>query len=135
MKNKRNILLLVVLSVVVVALLAAYFLTRPGATYGPKEFTLTVVHSDGNSKTFTYQTREGYLGKALQDEGIISGEDGPYGLYIHEVDGERAVFEEDAAYWAFYEGEAYAMLGIDKTPIQHGAVYKLVYTKDTGFGG
>jgi len=135
MKNKKNILLLIVLSLVVVGLLAAYFLTRPGATYGPKEFTLTVVHGDGTSKSFTCQTREGYLGKALQDEGIISGEDGPYGLYIHVVDGERAVFEEDAAYWAFYEGEDYAMLGIDKTPIQHGAVYKLVYTKDTGFGG
>ena len=44
------------------------------------------------------------------------------------VDGEKAVYEEDNAYWAFYEGDAYAQLGIDLTPIADGAVYKLIYT-------
>ena len=46
---------------------------------------------------------------------------------IHTVDGIRAVYSE-GAYWAIYEGEEYAMQGIDTTPIVDGGVYKLVYT-------
>ncbi|MBR4017733.1 MAG: DUF4430 domain-containing protein, partial [Oscillospiraceae bacterium] len=48
--------------------------------------------------------------------------------YIQEVDGEKAVFEEDNAYWAFYVDGEYAMLGIDQTPIEDGKVYRLAYT-------
>ncbi len=93
-----------------------------------KTFTLEVIHKDNSSKKITLTTTAGYLGECLQAEGIISGKEGPFGLYIHEVDGEKAVYEEDGAYWAFYEGDAYAATGIDKTPITDGAFYRLVYT-------
>ena len=95
---------------------------------GEKTFTVTVVHKDGTSKDFTYTTTELYLGAVLAAEGLIEGNDGPYGLEITKVDGEQAIFAEDNAYWALYEGDEYAMQGIDQTPIVDGAVYKLVYT-------
>ena len=100
------------------------------AAEGEKTFTLEVIHKDDSAKKITLTSTAGYLGECLQAEGIISGEEGPYGLYIHVVDGEKAVFEEDGAYWAFYEGDTYAATGIDKTPITDGAVYRLVYTID-----
>ena len=59
---------------------------------------------------------------------FAKGNDGPYGLEITEVDGEKAVYTEDGAYWAVYVGEEYALSGIDTTPITEGGVYKLVYT-------
>lgn len=95
---------------------------------GEKTFTVTVVHKDGTSKDFTYTTTEQYVGPVLVADGLIEGNDGPYGLEITKVDGEKAVYTEDNAYWAVYEGEEYAMQGIDQTPIVDGAVYKLVYT-------
>ena len=49
-------------------------------------------------------------------------------MEITEVDGEKAIYNEDKAYWAVYEGEEYAMQGIDTTPVKEGATYKLVYT-------
>ena len=49
-------------------------------------------------------------------------------MYISHVDGERAVYEEDGAYWALYVGEEYATNGVELTPIEDGATYKLVYT-------
>ena len=96
---------------------------------GQKAFTLVVVHADGTEKEFSYTTTEEYLGALLQTEGVIAGSQGPYGMMIESVDGEKAVYETDGAYWALYEGEEYAMQGIDLTPITDGGVYKLVYEK------
>lgn len=93
-----------------------------------KRITVTVVHSDGSSKVFEYETGEEFLGPLLVAEGLIRGEDGPYGLQIIEVDGESAVYETDGAYWALYEGEEYALQGIDSTPVADAGTYKLEYT-------
>ena len=96
---------------------------------GQKAFTLVVVHSDGSETEFSYVSTENYLGAALQADGMIAGAEGPYGMMIESVDGEKAVYETDGAYWALYEGEEYALQGIDQTPITDGGVYKLVYEK------
>ena len=95
-----------------------------------KSFTVVVVHKDETSKEFTYEftDEQTVLGEILQSEELISGEEGPYGMYIKVVDGESAVYETDGAYWGFYVGEDYATAGIDKTTVTDGAVYKLVYT-------
>ncbi len=92
------------------------------------KFTVTVVHADGASKDFTYETDEEFVGPVLEKAGLIKGNMGAYGLEITEVDGEKAVYSEDNAYWAVYEGEEYALQGIDTTPVKDGGVYKLVYT-------
>ena len=128
--NKKTITVILALVLVVAVLLGLYFFIMPRATAGTKEFTVTVVHGDGTSKDFTYKTDAEFVGEVLLEEGLITGEEGPYGLYIYSVDGEKAVFEEDGAYWAFYVGDAYATQGIDLTPIEAGALYKLVYTTE-----
>ena len=128
MKNKKSLFAILAIVIVVALLLGVYFATRPTTTAGQKRFTVTVVHADGASKDFSYKTEKEHVGEVLMEDGLISGDLGEYGMYIKEVDGERAVYEEDNAYWAFYEGEEYAMQGIDLTPIQDGAAYKLVYT-------
>ena len=91
-------------------------------------FTVIVVHKDGTEKTFTYETNEKYVGPVLEADGLLKGNEGPYGMEITEVDGEKAVYSEDGAYWAVYEGEEYALQGIDTTPVKEGQVYKLVWT-------
>ena len=97
-------------------------------TQALKTITVTVVHKDGSSKDFTYQTNEQYVGPVLEKDGLIEGNAGPYGMEITKVDGEQAIYNEDKAYWAVYEGEEYALQGIDTTPAVDGGVYKLVYT-------
>ena len=95
---------------------------------GAATITVTVVHADGTTKDFTYETEEEFLGPLLQAEGLIEGNAGPYGLEITKVDGEQAIYDTDKAYWALYEGEEYALQGIDTTPIKDGGTYKLEYT-------
>lgn len=92
-----------------------------------KKFTVIVVHADGTSKEFSYETKEAYVGSVLMEDGLISGEEGPYGLMITQVDGEK-IEDTNKAYWAIYEGDEYAMQGIDTTPVVDGQTYKLEYT-------
>ena len=128
MKNKKLVLAVVALVAVIAILAGVYFATRPETSQGAKEFTVEVVHADGSSKTFTYHTDEEFLGTVLEAEGLIKGEMGPYGLTIFEVDGERAVWEENGAYWAIFVNGEYGMTGVDTTPVNDGDTFKLEYT-------
>lgn len=128
MKNKKLWIAVAALVAVIAVFLGVFFATRPDTQEGMKSFTVTVVHADGTSKDFQYKSAEEYLGPVLIKEGLIEGEEGQYGLMVNVVDAEKAVYEEDNAYWALYEGEEYAMQGIDTTPVVDGGVYKLVYT-------
>lgn len=127
-KNTKLILGIVALVVVIAALLGVYAATRPQTSQGSKAFTVEVVHADGSSKTFEYRTDEEYLGTVLESEGLIEGEMGPYGLTIFVVDGERAVWEENGAYWAIFVNGEYGMSGVDTTPVNDGDAFKLEYT-------
>lgn len=129
--NKKTLILVIALALVVAALAAVYFVTRPQATEGMKSFTVEIVHKDGTTKTETLKSDAEFLGEVLDEKGMIEYEEGPYGKFILKADGEKAVFEEDGAYWGFFIGEEYAMLGVDQTPIEEGKVYRLVYTIDT----
>lgn len=128
MKNKKLIAAVVALVVVIALLLGLYFVTRPDTQAGNKSFTVEVVHGDGTAKEFEYKTDEEYVGTVLIEDGLIQGEEGPWGMYIAVVDGERAVYEENSAYWALYVGEEYATQSVELTPIEDGATYKLVHT-------
>ncbi len=129
MKNKKLIVALVALVAVVGILLGVWMMNRPETSAGTKAYTVTVVHSDGSEKKFEYTTDAEYLGDALVAEGLISGEEGPYGLTIITVDGEDAVWDTDSAYWSLYIGEEYATTGVSETPVHDGDTFKLEYTK------
>lgn len=90
--------------------------------------SVSVTHADGSETSFSYTTGEEFLGDALVSEGLIAGDESDYGLYVTEVDGETANWDDDGAYWAFYENGEYAMQGVDTTPITDGGEYSFVYT-------
>ena len=127
MKNKKNVLAVIALVAVIAIFAGVYFATRPETSQGSKSFTVTVVHADGSSKEFKYRTDAEKLGAFLVEKGLISSEGADEGMF-HTVDGEKADWNVNQSYWAFYLGEDYAMTGIYDTPITDGAVYKLVYT-------
>lgn len=128
MKNKKTLFAAMILVVMVAILAGAYRMARPRTQAGAKTIDVTVVHADGSEKKFQYHTDEAYLGPVLLANGLVEGEDGPYGLTIHAVDGERADWNENQSYWALYVGEAYATTGADSTPVRDGDSFQLVYT-------
>ena len=56
------------------------------------------------------------------------GEDGPYGLMVSTVNGVRAVYEENGAYWGFYVNGDYCAYGIKEQPIADGDEFLIEYT-------
>ena len=128
MKKILALMLVLAFCLSLAACAAAPGETTGAAQEGLKKITVTVVHKDGTVKEFTYETTETYLGLVLEKDGLIEGNAGPYGMEITKVDGEQAIYNEDKAYWALFEGAEYALQGIDTTPVVDGGVYKLEYT-------
>lgn len=127
-KQYRTRILAGILAALLVFFAGIYLTTRPTAQQGSKTVTVEVIHKDESTRSFTYETTAEYLGELLLAEGLIQGEQGPYGLYITQVDGEQAVYETDGAYWALYKGGDYASTGVDQTPMADGDDFSLVYT-------
>ncbi len=90
---------------------------------GAHKFTFTVVNPDGTSVTVQVSTDKTNLGEALQELGIIAGEQGDYGLYVKTVNGLTLDYAKDGKYWALYEGDTQASSGVDGVTIQDGASY------------
>ena len=128
MKNKKLIVAIVALVLVIAVMAGINFATRPETAAGSKDITVTVVHADGSEKVFEYSTDEEFLGAVLTAEGLVTGYEGEYGLVIESVDGEAASWEENQSYWALFVGEEYATTGAGTTPIHDGDTFKLVYT-------
>lgn len=122
--KKKNLLILVALLLVTVLALAAC--TTP-TQEGEKAITVEVVHADGKTNTYTYHTDELYLDKVLIAEKLIAADNIDNGMF-DTVEGETAAWDPDQAYWAFYVNGEYASVGICDTPVEDGAVYRLVYT-------
>lgn len=129
MKKRAKLSLALLALLALVALFTSLYLSsRPAAAPGLKAVTVEVVHKDETTRAFHYETGKEYLGDLLLSEGLVKGDQGQFGLYILEVDGERADYDLDKAYWALFVGEDYATQGADVTPLQDGDEFRLVYT-------
>lgn len=95
----------------------------------PKNFTFIVVDKDGKETSFNLSSDKKTVSDALLAEGLLEGENGPYGLYVKKVNGIVADYDIDKTYWAFYINGEYAMSGVDTTDIVEGATYSFKVEK------
>lgn len=143
-KTKRSVrLALIALSVLAVCLvLLASCTVKPAVANGTAAYTsdtelgsgsktLTVSVTDNENKTvkFTIRTDKSTVGDALAEHNLIAGDEGEYGLYVKTVNGIRADYDTDGAYWGFFRGGEMMMTGVDGTEFADGDSYELVYTK------
>jgi len=128
-KNRGSVIAMVALVLVAAVCVGAWFALRPDTHAGAKALTIEVIHSDGSSKAFDIRTDAEYLGDALleyEEIGVV-GEDGPYGLYISQVDGETAS-DADHTYWAISQDGVALMTGADGQVVSDGEHYELTLT-------
>ena len=90
---------------------------------GSKTFDFTVTDYDGVESKFEIHTDKETVGEALMELGLISGDEGEFGLYVKTVNGITADFDKDGKYWAFYIDGEYALTGVDATTIEEGKTY------------
>lgn len=131
-QNKKVILGVVAFIAVAVILGAVYYFARPETSKGAKEVEITVVSKEGEKTEYQIDTDAEYLQQAMdeaKEEGLTySGTDGDYGLMVDTVNDEKAVFEEDGAYWGFFVNGEYCNYGIAEQPVADGDEFEIVYT-------
>ncbi len=108
--------------------------THPGPLQlmgtGKNEFPFSVTDLDGKTAYFLIRTDREIVGEALQELGLLEGEEGPYGLYVMTVNGITLKWETHKAYWAFYVNGQYGATGVDQTIIEAGVDYAFVASKE-----
>ena len=90
---------------------------------GAKEVKIEVAIED-QSIFITLKTDKEKLGDALFAEGLINDP-----TFFDTLNGIKADWDKDQAYWAFYAGEEYMMIGVNDQTISTGDSYRFVYTK------
>lgn len=122
--NKKTLFAVAALAVVAALMLGLWYFTRPETQAGDKTVVVEVVHADGNSREFTCQTDEEYLGPLLLEEKLAEGEQGAYGLFITTVDGETAQ-DSLRQWWCITKEGERVDTGADTTPIADGDHFEL----------
>lgn len=130
-KNTKKILIPALLLVVCLVIFgAAYALNKPATSAGEKAFEVTVIDDTGASTNYSGNTDEEYLHGALDElEGLtITGTEGEYGFVVETVNGVRAIYEKDGAYWSFNVNGTYCNYGVDGQPVNDGDKFEIIYT-------
>ncbi len=95
-----------------------------------KSIVIKVIGKDSQQTEYEISTHAEYLSQAMDEaQGLTySGTDGAYGLMLEEINGQRAIYEEDGAYWSILVDGEYGMHGVDTQPVEDGVEYSIVYT-------
>ena len=120
---KKNRIMSLVLALIMLMSLAACAKPAAQAVEEPaaeaaKNLTIKVTW-EGKDEILQVKTNEETLGAALLAEGLISGSDSEWGLFVDTVNGHFA----DSAkgkYWVFTKSGEMVMTGVDSTPIEDG---------------
>ena len=87
------------------------------------------VTAGDDSIVITVNTDKKILGDALLEHRIIEGDEGIYGLYVKKVNGIRADYDLDKAYWQLIVNGKSSPVGVDSVEITTGDTYEFVYTE------
>lgn len=119
-----------VLLVAVFGLVYAKFSEKPVA--GEKAITIEVVDDTAASTVYELNTDAEFLRQAMEEaeaQGLtFSGAESEYGLMVDTVNGIRADYTLDGAYWSFNLNGTYCNYGIDAQPVTDGDAFSIVYT-------
>lgn len=122
MKTRQCNRLCAVLLLVAVAL-TVLACTKPQTQVGQKTVTVEIVMPDVTiTKTIT--TEAEYLRGALDQEGLVAGEEGEFGLFVKTVNG-YTVDEAKQEWWSLTKGGEILFSSVDTTPIADGETFEL----------
>lgn len=119
-----------VLAAAVAVMVGVFLLFGEKPVEGSKEITIDVVDSARQTTTYELRTDAEYLRQAMEEaEGLtFDGQESEYGMMVDTVNGERADYTLDGAYWSFYVNGEYCNYGIDSQPVLDGDRFSIEYT-------
>lgn len=120
------------LLVVLIAAMALFTGCKEAETQtGAKTVTVEIIVEGAETVTKTIQTEAEFLRGALdEEEGLVIGEEGPYGLFIKTVNGVTAD-DSKQQWWCITKGGEDVFTGAESTPIADGDKFEI--TLKTGY--
>lgn len=128
--KKTAVIAVICFIAVIVVVTAVYFLNRPATQKGAKTITVEVVDGGGVSVEFVIHTDSEYLRQAMEEAGIVGGNESDYGLWVTTMNGIEAD-ESKQEWWCFTKGGAMVETGVDTTPVADGDHFEATLT--TGY--
>jgi len=130
-KHLKKLLAAAAFALLVAAMALVYVRFGAKPVSGSKSITISVINSAAQEKTYPLHTDAQFLRQAMDEcEGLAySGTEGPYGEMIDTVNGERADYTLDGAYWSFSVNGQYCNYGIDQQPVEDGDAFTIAYTR------
>ena len=130
--NKKIILGIAVVVVLVVVFAVIYNIFSPKAEEGTKAYTVEVIDDTGTSTVYEGTTDAEYLSElmdelAAAEDFSYDGYDSDYGLYITTINGLLADYDADSAYWSIYVNGEYGQYGADSQVVTDGDAFSFVY--------
>lgn len=129
--SNKKIIGMILALVALIILFAMLFVTfRAKPVDGTKNITIEVVDNTATSTLYEITTTADFLQEAIEEtEGLeVTGTDGEFGLMVDTVNGIRADFTLDGAYWSFNVNGDYCNYGISEQPILDGDKFQIIYT-------
>lgn len=135
MKKEKKLIIaaLAILAALIAVFLIVYTVRKPATNAGQKDIQIEVTDSTGDTSEYELITDAEFLKQAMDELAAngsgftYSGSDGDYGIMIEVVNGERASYEQDGAYWALYVNGEYGQFGADAQPVTDGDIYLWKY--------
>ncbi len=128
MKKKGLIITLSVILVAIIAVFGALLaMGKLDFSEGDKDITVTVVYEDKTQKQFEISTDAVNLGDALLEEGLVTEAEHSSGYYQH-IDGVRADYTLDKAWWCVTKGGEMTTAGANELPIADGDSFEITHT-------
>ena len=128
--NKKAVIGVAALAAAVVVFAVIFLMFRPKPAEGSKSVTIEVVNQSSETESYPLKTDAQFLRQAMEEaEGLtFSGAESEYGMMVDTVNGVKADYTADGAYWAFYVNGEYCKFGIEEQPVLDGDVFSIVYT-------
>ena len=130
-KSKKKIIIgLVVFVAIIAALTTIFFVFKEKPVEGTKSIVIEVIGKNQDKETYIVKTDGKYLEDAMREaEGLeFDGVEGDYGFMIDTINGQRADYTLDGAFWSFYINGEMCNYGISEQPIQDGDIFTIEYT-------
>ncbi len=96
---------------------------------------IEVTGSAGKTTEYRLSTNAEYLIQAMNElsgnesDFSYSGTESEHGIFVETINGEKASYEEDGAYWALYVNGEYGQYTADAQPTEDKASYIWIYEK------
>ncbi|MDR0325961.1 MAG: DUF4430 domain-containing protein [Oscillospiraceae bacterium] len=127
-KQKKTALAFILALVVLASAFATfYFLTRPAPVEGEKTIHIQIVADGQPTRSEAIKTDADYLRGALEEQGLIEGDETAFGLMVKTVDG-RTADESIQEWWCFTKDGEMLFTGVDEIPIEDGDRFEITLT-------